>query len=348
MIPAPPNEERTRWLAHRQALDVTRPQQWLIEHERSESGEILPTATLFLTNRECPWRCLYCDLWKSATTATVPPGAIPAQIDFALNQLGRDELRESHSNEMGTRGARPSNVQQIKLYNSGSFFDPKAIPPVDYEAIAAGVRDFARVIVECHPALVGESAVRFRNLLNGGGGHRHDAIKFEVAMGLEVADDALLAKMNKRMTLTMFRHAAEFLLREGIAVRAFVIIKPPFVRTDAEAIELARRSIDFAFDCGASVVSLIPARFGPVELDALARAGEFSPPALDTVEDALDYGIAQQRGRVFADLWDIERLCDCARRQPDRIARLRDMNLTQVVLPRIPCTREAVVSPVST
>jgi uncharacterized Fe-S cluster-containing MiaB family protein len=163
-------------------------------------------------------------------------------------------------------------------------------------------------------------------------------------MGLEVADDALLAKLNKRMTLAMFRRAAEFLIRGGIAVRAFVIVKPPFVRTDAEALDFARRSIDFAFDCGASVVSLIPARFGPAELHELARAGEFSPPPLDTVEDALDYGIAQQRGRVFADVWDIERLADCAQGQRQRIARLQEMNLQQTTTPRIPCSHEAAVS----
>lgn len=142
--------ERDRWiLAHRgprNAVDATRPYAFLTEQERAESGEIVPVATLFLTNRECPWRCLMCDLWKNTLTETVPAGAIPAQIDHALAQL--------------------PPARQIKLYNSGSFFDPRAIPPEDHPAIAERVRGFERVIVECHPSLVGESALRFRDLLH--------------------------------------------------------------------------------------------------------------------------------------------------------------------------------------
>jgi radical SAM enzyme (TIGR01210 family) len=341
------SEERTRWLAHRRTLDFARPKQFFIEQERIESGEIVPTATVFLTNRECPWRCIYCDLWKNTTTEIVPIGAIPAQIDFALNQFSRDEFGEPPVERNETRGTRPANIGQIKLYNAGSFFDPKAIPPDDYGVIAGRVAHFGRVIVESHPALVGESAVRFRDaLIHSALQTRRSAL--EIAMGLEVADDALLGKLNKRMTLAMFRRAAEFLVSNGIAVRAFVIVKPPFVRTDAEALDFARRSIDFAFDCSASVISLIPARFGPVGLEELARAGEFSPPVVDVVEDALDYGIAQRRGRVFADLWDIERLAACARCLPQRIARLREANLTQAILPRIPCAHDTAICATTT
>jgi radical SAM enzyme (TIGR01210 family) len=315
--------------------DIYQPQQFFVEQECTESGEVVPVVTVFLTNRECPWRCIYCDLWKNTTNETVPLGAIPAQIDFALQQLGRDELHASHS-EMGTRVARPSNVaKQIKLYNAGSFFDPKAIPPEAHPAIAERARPFERAIVECHPALVGESAVQFRDLLR--------PARLEVAMGLEVADDAILSKLNKRMTLSMFRHAADFLVNNGIAVRAFVIVKPPFVRTDEEAVKLAQRSIDFAFDSGATVVSLIPARFGAAELEALSRAGEFSPPSLDTLEESLNYGVEKKLGRVFADLWDIEKLGGCCHCVFDRVARLRGMNLNQTVSPRIQCSHDGIL-----
>jgi uncharacterized Fe-S cluster-containing MiaB family protein len=63
-------------------------------------------------------------------TETVPVGAIPAQIDYALGRL--------ESNHCG-----PS-VQQIKLYNAGSFFDPLAIPPDDFREIAVRARRFDR------------------------------------------------------------------------------------------------------------------------------------------------------------------------------------------------------------
>jgi archaeosine synthase beta-subunit len=165
----------------RTALDSSRPYAFFVEQEKDLSGQIISVATIFLINRECPWRCIYCDLWKNTTVETVPPGAVSGQIGFALAQPGM------------------SDACQIKLYNAGSFFDPKAIPPDGFPAIAERLRDFERVIVECHPALVGASAVRFRDLLN-----RTSRGTLEVAMGLEIADDAILAKLNKRMTLAMF------------------------------------------------------------------------------------------------------------------------------------------------
>ena len=37
-----------------------------------------PTAVVFLTNRECPFRCVMCDLWMNTLDETVPRGAIAA------------------------------------------------------------------------------------------------------------------------------------------------------------------------------------------------------------------------------------------------------------------------------
>ena len=48
----------------RNAVDPKRPYAWLSELECNTSREIVNIATVFLTNRECPFRCLMCDLWK--------------------------------------------------------------------------------------------------------------------------------------------------------------------------------------------------------------------------------------------------------------------------------------------
>ena len=320
--------DRDKWILARRparnAPDPFRPHAFLIETERAESGQVVHVATIFLTNRECPWRCLMCDLWKNTLAETVPVGAIPAQIDYALKKLA----------EEGDPAAR-----QIKLYNSGSFFDPRAIPPGDYPAIAERVRNFERVIVECHPALIGESVLQFRDLLQASGGHRPAATTtLEVAMGMETAHPEVLAKLNKRMTLDQFQRAAGFLREHGVALRVFVLVKPPFL-DEGEALEWANRSVDFAFDCGATVVSLIPTRPGNGALDALASRGEFSPPRLATLEAVLGYGIGLKRGRVFADLWDLEQFSNCRDCFEPRRTRLHKMNLEQVVTPRVVCER---------
>ena len=305
------DRERDRWILKRRPgrrlLDPSTPYAALVEDEASESGEVLPVATIFLTNRECPWRCLMCDLWKNTLIHPAPPGAIAAQIRGALAAL--------------------PPARHIKLYNAGSFFDAQAIRPEEDEEIAALVRPFERVIVESHPALVGDRCLGFRDRLEG---------RLEVALGLETIHPEVLPRLNKRMSVDDFRRAADFLCASDIALRVFVLVGLPWL-AESESLDWACRSIHFAFDCGATAVSLIPTRAGNGALDALAGAGEFAEPDLESLEFALDFGIQLGRGRVFADLWDLERFSRCASCFLARAARLKETNLRQAVRPRIAC-----------
>jgi radical SAM enzyme (TIGR01210 family) len=304
--------ERDRWILERRparsAVDPSQPHAFLIEPERSDTGALVSMATIFLTNRECPYRCLMCDLWRNTLSGPTPTAAIPAQIDYAL--------------------ARLPPAHQIKLYNSGSFFDPAAIPVNDYPAIAERTRSFDRVIVESHPALIGKRSFEFQKQLNG--------TPLEVAMGLETVHPDILPRLNKRMTLPDFQAAAATLATRQIALRVFVLLKPPFLE-EGDALAWAQRSVDFAFDQGASVVSIIPTRPGNGALDALQEAGQFSMPRLATLEQALAYGIKQNRGRVFADLWDLARFSRCAVCFAARQRRLEWMNREQQWLPDVEC-----------
>jgi hypothetical protein len=146
----------------------------------------------------------------------------------------------------------------------------------------------------------------------------------------------VLERLNKRMTLEQFRKAAALLRAERIALRVFILVRPPWL-TEAEGLEWAKRSLDLAFECGASVCALIPTRAGNGAMEALAAAGEFTPPTLTSLEAALDYGLSLRAGRVLADLWDIERFTRCADCAPQRIARLARINLRQQTEPRIDC-----------
>jgi hypothetical protein len=278
-----------------------------VEWEMGPRGEAVPVATIFLTNRECPYRCVMCDLWRNTLEETVPAGAIAAQIRTALEQLGP--------------------ARHLKLYNAGSFFDPRAIPPAEYAEIARLAAPFERVIVESHPAFVGPQCLALRDLLPG---------RLEVAMGLETAHPEVLERLNKRMTLEQFRRAAEYLAEAGIDLRVFVLVRPPWL-SEAEGVEWARCSLDFALACGASVCSLIPTRGGNGAMEALAAAGEYASPSLASVEMALEYGLRQGAGRVFADLWDIAQFARCPACSAARVARLEAMNATQSVPEPVIC-----------
>ena len=71
-------------------------------------------------------------------------------------------------------------------------------------------------------------------------------------------------------------------------------------------------------------------------MDRLAEQGSFTPPRIDALEESLEYGINLGLGRVFADLWDIERFFTCHCSAP-RAERLRFINRTQRVPAPIVC-----------
>ncbi len=201
-------------------VDPQKPYAWLVEKERTHSGKIEDVAIIFLTNRECTFRCLMCDLWKNTTDRTVPAGAVPNQIEWALKSL-------------------PA-VKHLKLYNSGSFFDTGAIPEEDYKKIASLVNGLDTIIVESHPGLINEKCLIFRDMLKP---------DLQIALGLEIANPEILAKLNKQMTLDDFTKSVSFLLKNKIRSRAFILLRPPI--SDRIRRNLLGRTVArFCFQCG--------------------------------------------------------------------------------------------------
>lgn len=287
-------------------VEPDRPYFYLHEEEVQKSGRIKKVNTIFLTNRECPFTCVMCDLWRHTLNKPTPKGSVPRQIEFALERL-------------------PAAVV-IKLYNSGNFFDGKAIPKSDYEEIARLLSGYEHVIVENHPKLIGPFIPRFAEMLSG---------NLEIAMGLETVHPDVLPRLNKQMTAADFAAAAEFLTRCEIDVRAFVLLNPPFLTDEEENKRWCLKSVQFAFSAGASACSVIPVRGGNGIMEQLRKQGEFLLPTLRALEDVFDDALSM--GRVFCDTWDLERFSQCDICIGKRKERLRRMNITQHVLPRISC-----------
>ena len=307
----PQHDITDRWIVSnrgsKNSVDPAKPYGWLVEKEHAVSGKIEDTAIIFLTNRECSFHCLMCDLWKNTTDNTLPQGAIPGQIEWALNRI--------------------SNVKHLKLYNSGSFFDEKAIPEADYARIASLVSHFETVIVESHPKLTGEKCLRFRDMLKP---------ELHVALGLETVNTERLSILNKKMTLQDFSGSVSFLSANGIPSRAFILLRPPFL-SESEGLFWAERSLDFAFGAGVGCCTVIPVREGNGAMEKLMEQGYFSRPDIRSLEQVMEYGIGLGAGRVFADLWDLELFSGCTDCFERRRARLTEMNLSQKVIPAVEC-----------
>jgi len=223
-----------------------------------------------------------CDLWRYTLVEGRAPGAIARQMDVAFREAGIDGL------------------EWVKLYNAGSFFDLGAIPAEDHPGIAERCRGFSRVIVECHPSLVGHSLVGFRSLLGPG-------TRLEVAMGLETVHPLALEQLNKRFDSEGFRRAARFIRENDCDLRVFLLARPPFV-PEEEVETWLERSINFAMECGADPVVIIPTRLGNGAMERLAGMGLHSAPTLGLLEHGMHFGLGLKRGRVFVDLWDVEQL----------------------------------------
>ena len=280
-------------------VDPYRPHGTLLEQERRPGGKLEQTLTVFLAGAECPFACSFCDLWQWTIDGPTPPGALTAQLERVL------------------ANANGEKVDRIKLYNASNFFDPHAVPPGDVKGLAGLLESFGAVTVESHANTIGRRVVAFARSLAG---------RLEVAIGLESIHPVALAESNKRLELPRFERAVDFLRRNEIDVRVFVLLGAPHVPL-AEMVEWTTRTVRYAVNKGASVVSIIPVRGGNGELERLQLLGQFAPPTLAQLEEAVRDTIGIGNAVIAADLWDVARLPSCADCRGGRIERMRRANL---------------------
>jgi radical SAM enzyme (TIGR01210 family) len=248
-----------------------------------------------------------CDLWKNTTDISVPAGAIMEQIEWAIRQM--------------------PNVKHLKLYNSGSFFDGRAIREEDYIGIASLLKNFETIIVESHPKLINDKCLKFRDML---------VPELHIALGLETVHPGILISLNKQMTLEDFSSSVDFLTKHGIHSRSFILLRPPLL-SESEGVYWAERSIDFSFRSGVECCTVIPVRAGNGAMDFLMKKGDFNLPGIRSLETVLEYGIGLKAGRVFADVWDLGLFSTCNKCLDKRTGRLVEMNLSQEMATPISC-----------
>ena len=72
-------------------------------------------------------------------------------------------------------------------------------------------------------------------------------------------------------------------------------------------------------------------------MQRLQALGEFTPPTLSQLEDALDLCSHITTAVVTIDTWDLDRLRGCEHCRTERIERLQRLNQTGSARPRIAC-----------
>ncbi|MEM7048363.1 MAG: hypothetical protein AAF604_01835 [Acidobacteriota bacterium] len=186
-------------------------------------------------------------------------------------------------------------VRILCLYVAGSFFDRREISDAQRRKVLAAVARRARVrrlVVETRPeflrpGLIAE-AVR---LLEG--------VELEVGIGLDSVDPSVRALcLNKHSTREHFETAARCVVGEGARLLTYAVLKPPFL-DESPAIESAVSTGLYAFDLGASSVSLEPLAVQPGTLAHLLWVEKLHrPPWLWSVVEVLRHLAPHGRVRV--------------------------------------------------
>jgi len=206
-----------------ETYDPREPTRVWLDEDNTPDG-VYDSLTIILNTGGCRWAraggCTMCGyVAESVEGGTVAHGDLMTQVRKCL-----DHERE-HADE-------PAG--QVKIYTSGSFLDEREIPPETREAVAAEFGDRDRIVVESLPDFVDrEKIAEFTDR----------GLATDIAVGLETATDRVRHDcVNKYFDFAEFERAAADAGEAGAGVKAYLLMKPPFL-SESEAVADMKRSI---------------------------------------------------------------------------------------------------------
>jgi len=149
--------------------------------------------TIILNAGKCSWgRCIFCGWGKH---------------DYEVNA---ESLIKSFNEKVD------ESVTSLKVFGSGSFLDQNQFP-LEFLKHAAKIMQAKELIVESRPEhITKENLALFKG------------VKLTVAIGLEAADDEVLKKLRKGITINQFINACKLVHDQGFRVKAYILVNPPF------------------------------------------------------------------------------------------------------------------------
>jgi radical SAM enzyme (TIGR01210 family) len=252
------------------SYDPHEPTRVWLDEDNTPDG-VYQSLTIILNTGGCRWAraggCTMCGyVAESVDGGSVAHEDLMAQIQHCLD----------HEAEEGDEQAG-----LIKIYTSGSFLDEREVGAETRRAIAETFADRDRIVVESLPDFVDREKVA--DFVDRG-------LETDVAVGLETATDRVRRDcVNKYFDFADFEDAAAEAQAAGGGVKAYLLMKPPFL-TETEAIEDMKRSIRRCADVdGCHTVSMNPCnvqRYTMVE--ELFHDQGYRPPWLWSVCEVLE------------------------------------------------------------
>jgi len=222
-------------------------------------SELLDCLTIIFRSGGCSWsKCRMCSYRHERFGEQSCDELIrhlKAQLAWVLREHPRDEYRI------------------VKIFTSGSFFDPKEVPPIFRKEVASAFRG-KLVIAETRPEYVTKDAE-----IDDGSWK----MPLYCAIGLETSNDLIREKcINKGFCFGDFTAAATIAHAAGAGVKAYLLFKPLFL-TEREAVDDMKTTIRDTTS-HADLISMNPCTVQRnTELEYYWKRGAYRPPYLWSV-----------------------------------------------------------------
>ncbi|MEM0138580.1 MAG: archaeosine biosynthesis radical SAM protein RaSEA [Thermoplasmatales archaeon] len=225
------------------------------------NGKTRNERVLILRTRGCSWSyhsgCSMCGFWGD-TNPNIGSDDLIAQVNSFLKEFPEGEV--------------------LKVFTSGSFFDPVEIhPDIQKRIMEDALERYEYMVVETRPEFV-KKASEWIWKYSG---------KLQVAIGLESTDKSVLVNsINKDYDFENFKEAAQLLHSIGISVRTYLLLKPPFM-TEAESIlDVVRSAREVSEYSDFISINPMDVQKGTL-VESLYKQGNYRPPWLWSVVEVL-------------------------------------------------------------
>jgi radical SAM enzyme (TIGR01210 family) len=312
---------RGKSIAKRRRRDLTKPAtSWVaparIDEKIGKAISIVLSTIGCAHARDTKGGCTMCSYLLDGTPESPTSEELIQQFQYAMNTI-EDE----------------SEPLSVKIYTSGSFLDSDEIPSevrTELYSILSKDSRVKQVVLESRPEYVTDAALREINTSLG-------SKKVELGIGFESSSNLIrLICINKGFKTQDFQEAVQRASKYNINVRAYVLLKPPFL-TERDSLLDSIRTIKDLDEFGVSTISINPVTIQKNTLvERLWQKRKYRPPWLWTVVDVLKQARASI-GRKTAILCDpvaagkIRGAHNCGKCDISCISAIRDFSLNQDV-----------------
>ncbi len=237
--------------------------------ERYEN-DLLDCLTVIFRSGGCAWSacrmCSYRHERYSGLSCDILLDRLRGQLAWIIDQYKSEDYR------------------MVKIFTSGSFFDPDEVPPAFLTDIAAAFRG-KLVVAETRPEYVDQQTLeQFIEGIDDGSWK----IPLYCAIGLETSNDLIREKsINKGFRFADFIDAAHHARAAGAGVKAYLLFKPLFL-TESEAMADMQSSIQDVSGL-ADLISMNPCTVQRnTEMEFYWKRGAYRPPYLWSILKILE------------------------------------------------------------